>query len=741
MPDPNASPERAAVPGARRARRAEPAATGHERGADSQASSPSAGRPPARPSLPPIPPRPPEEAVASRARETDAHELLAFRRAREGDDGSFATLLRSCTPTLRQVAVALVGPDDADRVLTSAYVKGYRALPVTPDQAPRPWLAHLLLVTCDDDERRRARGRARLDAATGVGPPVPPPIPTALAADHRKVLALVDAAGFTLREATGVLGDDATRLRARLDEARAALRELPAAPSHDTLDGAAAAPWDEPTFWEGLGEALLLAQATPAAGPLPGLSHASDVPLRSGTTRRGASQPSPRIVPAAPRARRDPRRAGALREAQRAQHTPARTPWRRVWVGAVVAIVAVTVLASAAALVRQATRRDAALGLTATKVLDNIDRGLAIDTTLTATVQDRSARDAPSYTYARTSSGSYRLTRSEPLLDEAWDATALRATRVEDAAPGVGPDHPVVVDLTGVSPGAPGVPPVVAEGMGDPLVGAMRLMRNATDATVASEKQDDRSVWVIRGRLGRSQGAEGDDAFPGVGRSAQGQTGDALMLVVDQSSVLPVRFRQERDDAAVRDLRFDDYAIGNPLPANAFTAAVPTTPSPSATVTRGNDGFVTTGIEAARGRVPSLVVTPGAPPPGFVLTNVALRDAPPSEPAPSGTDAATAPLLVLVYRRGAAHFTVTSRAVGSSAAGSVDDGRAHVVATPWKEPLPGSVEIGSGRFARHRARRDPRRPARLWVADDRAGVTITGDLDVDEATRIASSLR
>ncbi|HEY7939389.1 MAG TPA: hypothetical protein VID05_06125, partial [Acidimicrobiales bacterium] len=159
---------------------------------------------PARPATP-APTEGGDEAIASRATSEEARDLLALRRAKAGDDASFAALLRANDATLRAFTVALIGTEAMDRVVRDAYVKAYRALDLAPDRDPRLWLLRVAGTACFDEQRRQtrpSRRRAR-SAVHDDGEPTPElaPVPAELPDEQRVALALVDAAGLTIREA------------------------------------------------------------------------------------------------------------------------------------------------------------------------------------------------------------------------------------------------------------------------------------------------------------------------------------------------------------------------------------------------------------------------------------------------------------------------------------------------------------------------------------------------------------
>ena len=89
-----------------------------------------------------VPPAEDSEGVSSRSTSEEARDLLALRRAKRGDDGAFAELLRANDESVRALVTALVGASSADPVTRDTYVRAYRVAPpgavdLTPDLVAR----------------------------------------------------------------------------------------------------------------------------------------------------------------------------------------------------------------------------------------------------------------------------------------------------------------------------------------------------------------------------------------------------------------------------------------------------------------------------------------------------------------------------------------------------------------------------------------------------------------------------
>lgn len=629
-------------------------------------------------------------------------------------------MLRTNDRYVRATVVALLGPA-ADAVIIEAYVRAYRSLPLATDVPARTWLLQSAIARCDDEQRRRSRQRTRDRGERGgdIGPPEPPAIPPTLNRDQRTVLALVDAAGLTPREAAHVLSSDPAAVVHALDDARAAFHatvtstvdtDHPATatetndlPSRLAEILSAEPPIASDDFWVELGQALLHARATPATGSL------SQRPSTSSTPTQGPIRQGPESSVARHQ------RVEALRAAQRSQHEPRQPIWKALALPAAIAIAAIAAVAAAAWMVGKATHRDAKLGTTAAKVLAKVDHSLAIDDTISAELTYTTAGQPSQMKLLRASNGSYRITRTSPAADEAWDAAALRFTRVAD---GVDGQPPVLVDLTGVAPGGPEVPAAMGAGIGDPLTGALHLMHLASGVNVSTETRGDRTVWVVEGRLTRDVTADAPVVVPGIGSSGSGRRGDSVRIVIDQSLVLPEEFQLRRDNATVIDVEFGTYTVGNPLPPQAFTAPIPSEASPTANVTRADLGYAPSGLEKARADLPTLTLTPGFTPEAFTLSLVSSR---------LGDN----PALVLVYRNGSRQIAMSVRPHSDGAALSpwgTRDG--------WRR-----YDIGSGRLSGSHAWSPPEGPPHLVAESADLTVTADGDAPRGELLDVVRSLR
>ena len=159
--------------------------------------------------------------------------------AKRGDPSAFAEVIRHYDPGLRALAYRLLGDRDRmDDALQEAYVNAYRALPrFRGGSKLGTWLYRIAYNACLDELARSRRvielplGEVRepADPRSGVAETVVSrgDLADALAAlppEDRAAVLMVDAHGFSYREAGEVLGVPEGTIASRLNRARAALR-------------------------------------------------------------------------------------------------------------------------------------------------------------------------------------------------------------------------------------------------------------------------------------------------------------------------------------------------------------------------------------------------------------------------------------------------------------------------------------------------------------------------------------
>jgi RNA polymerase sigma-70 factor (ECF subfamily) len=153
-----------------------------------------------------------------------------FRRARQGDRQAFGLLLRRYDPRLRRLAARLIAePDRVDPVLSRAYLRAWRSVPiVVPPSSVAEWLYRIVYNACINEVRWAPDGPPPPPLP---GPRVPLPLASAqrrlaglraLNPEERVPLVLVDGEGFSLDATARILGrteretaGDLTRARYR----------------------------------------------------------------------------------------------------------------------------------------------------------------------------------------------------------------------------------------------------------------------------------------------------------------------------------------------------------------------------------------------------------------------------------------------------------------------------------------------------------------------------------------------
>jgi RNA polymerase sigma-70 factor (ECF subfamily) len=182
-----------------------------------------------------LPPAPTNPGPSS----TREHRQL--HRARRGDDSAFAGLVEHHDEILRSMAARLVGVEDMDQVLITAYVKAYRALPRLGDGASvHAWLYRITYMACLDvlrrewrrTNRRPRRPRREFPTApssrvSSAHPSVAPSRDALVAlddlpADQRAVLLLVDRHHVSLTDVGAMLDVHPRQIAGVLTRARAA---------------------------------------------------------------------------------------------------------------------------------------------------------------------------------------------------------------------------------------------------------------------------------------------------------------------------------------------------------------------------------------------------------------------------------------------------------------------------------------------------------------------------------------
>jgi RNA polymerase sigma-70 factor (ECF subfamily) len=174
------------------------------------------------------------DPVPDTGRSRDADPQLAH--AMGGDVAAFESFIRAHHASLWRLAYRLVGYDPSD-VLQEAYIKVYKALPsLDPSKGTvQGWLNTIVYRACMDEIRRRnrvARLSANLGAEVTQGSsedafPDRDEVQAALSRlplEQRALVFLIDAQGFSYREAAEMLNLPPGTVASRLHHARRVLR-------------------------------------------------------------------------------------------------------------------------------------------------------------------------------------------------------------------------------------------------------------------------------------------------------------------------------------------------------------------------------------------------------------------------------------------------------------------------------------------------------------------------------------
>ena len=209
-------------------------------------------------------------------------------------------------------------------------------------------------------------------------------------------------------------------------------------------------------------------------------------------------------------------------------------------------------------------------------------------------------------------------------------------------------------------------------------------------------------------------------------------SGDELAVTVDRQTGFPVRILERKGGSLLRELAIEQVTANRTLPGDAFRLTFPA----GAEVVRSDDGFRRVALDQVAGIVGYRPLVPSWLPQGYALAQVDVARA----SAPTGSTGGNPPsemVVSLSYRRGIDQFLVTTRLRGGGT---------------WNDPLaspqgfddrPQTVAVASGALAGSSARLvlSPHAEPHLWALTNQLVVTVGGDLDRSELTRVAGSLQ
>lgn len=563
--------------------------------------------------------------------------------------------------------------------------------------------------------------------AGGTVPENPfPPGWRRLAPDQRALAVLVDMEEYSIADAASALDAEEGPATARLNAARRVLGRSrtgavglePTDPQEqDTLVEAARAalaeveiPAADPDFWSMLGRRLLAERDAPAAPSIDPMAR-----LAKAHPAEPGFKPSKHLRPIPGDPGYDPVQ-GLAEQADWAK--PPRKWGRAGLVAGGVVLVAVCV----AAAIWVGTRSRIPDGSEAGRdLVDPIAEAMAVGPyrRIEAVVseEDSSGRTTDhEVTMTLANDGSWVVSRTGAIDQTTYDATTGTVRRV--AVVGAGEQSELVVaDEHGLAAGPPDPSPALPAPL-DEIQLVPSLFRLVGEERVPKTTVDGQRMWSLTRTL--PTGDQGAD--------------ERWRVLVDTETSLPVQVERTRAGQLIRRVQIGSWSTVTEVAGDTFAQPVPEGTEPTAS----SHDFITTELAA----VPLLgrgeAVTPGWLPPGFGLEVVAVRADPPAG-APStagGQNPVDEDVVSLGFQRGPERITVSTRAAGSDRAA-------------WSAPFDTTLDrprertLGDGRFngARARAGIDMFGRAHLWLVSDDAVVTVAGDLTVDEAFRLASSLR
>jgi RNA polymerase sigma-70 factor (ECF subfamily) len=651
-------------------------------------------------------------------------EHRRLRRARQGDDSAFAGLIERHDEVLRSMTSRLVGVDDMDEVLTTAYVKAYRALPRLGDGTSVPaWLYRLTYMACLDVLRREWRrtnrrphrpprqdARASGGARSGTHPSVPADRDALAAldelpADQQAVIVLVDRHHVPLADVGAMLDVHPRQIATLLTRARAAFEPEgdPGEPEVDLRDQPPAAddgrarlldlidvPEHGGGFWHALGTQLLAERAAPAMPP----------PSMSGP----AASPNP--IRTAPVDEPPFDLEQLVRRADRRRRWPVVS--KRQGVVALTTAAVVVVGAVALRLGANAQPPLERQGPVAQEIAARVSDRLAGLVGFRATVDVQRLTDGRTerseYEAVLAPDGSFRITSRDIERSVAYDATwdVRRERQVT-----VGPTGPVIVarEATGFGGGTPDPAPDDLDLVTADVRAALRSVRGEERRLAESASVRGRKAWALRAALpaDRPDGA------------------DAVQLSVGQDDLLPIEVSVSADGEPLRLTSFHDVVANEEAPRETFVIEF----EPDDPLEKAGHGFGPLLLADVAGAVGFQPLQPTYLPIGFTIDNARVRS--------------VDKVVSLRYRRGFEHVIVTTRPSPVRAG------------EPWSDPFPRPggparatpVNLTAGAIRGNRADlvAGATGGPQLWGSNGMLAVTVAGDLTTDELTLIGDSLR
>jgi hypothetical protein len=313
-------------------------------------------------------------------------------------------------------------------------------------------------------------------------------------------------------------------------------------------------------------------------------------------------------------------------------------------------------------------------------------------------------------------SGDLRLEGPQPGDVITYDARTAIVRSAQHSA-SVGGTTLFYAERTGVAPGPPDQGPptwVLPEQYG----ALVRAALADTPSSVAEIAYHGRPAWRLE-----------LDTTPNA--IVPALSGDHLSITVDRQTGMPVRIVESKRGAILRELDIDNLTVDGALPASTFELAFPA----GVDVMRSDDGFQRVSLGEVATTVGYRPLVPAWIPDGYRLADVAVaREAAPT--GRGGGNPSSRMVVSLSYRRGLDEFLVTTRVRGEGS---------------WSDPLASpegyvdtteQTELTAGALAGVDAKlvSSTETSPHLWALTHTLVVTVGGDLDRPELTRIANSL-
>jgi hypothetical protein len=326
------------------------------------------------------------------------------------------------------------------------------------------------------------------------------------------------------------------------------------------------------------------------------------------------------------------------------------------------------------------------------------------------------ANDTARWRFALDAAGDLRLEGPRAGDAIAYDAAAGVVRSAQHSA-SLGGDTLFYSERTGVAPGPPDQGPptwVLPEQYG----AFVRAALADSPSSVRATTYNGRPAWRL-------------DVETAPNAIVPELSGDHLAITVDQATGMPVRLVESKRGATVRELRIEHLVVDSAVARSSFELAFP----PGADVMRSDDGFRRVALDGVAAAVGYPPLVPAWVPDGYRLAEVAVaRESGPT--GKEGANPASRMVVSLSYRRGIDQFLVTTRLRG--------DG-------DWSDPLaspegfvdsPHHLVLSEGALAGADAELvlSPHTTPHVWALTRTLVVTVGGDLDRDELTRVATSV-